>query len=65
MSMEYIRRTYNVPAKRGARVRVDWYPPEPEREGVITGAYGALLRVRLDGEVRRRLAHPTWRVEYL
>lgn len=65
MSMDYIRSTYKVPAKRGARVRVDWYPPEPAREGTITGTDGARLRIRLDGDERSRIAHPTWRVEYL
>ena len=64
VSMDYIRRTYGVPAKRGARVLVDWYPPEPAREGTITGADGARLRIRLDGDERSRIAHPTWRVEY-
>lgn len=62
MSMDYIRRTYKVPAKRGARVRVNWGHPA---EGVITGAAGARLRIRLDGEKRSRTAHPTWCVEYL
>ena len=65
MSMDYIRRTYGVPAKRGARVRLNWCPPAPAVEGVITGAAGARLRIRLDGEKRSRTAHPTWCVEYL
>lgn len=51
MSLACIRSAYGVPARRGARVRVDWYPPEPAREGVVTGSDGsARLRVRLDGE---------------
>jgi len=65
MSLVYIRRAYNVPAKRGARVRVDWDSPAPTREGTITGADGARLRIRLDGEKHSRSAHPTWRIEYL
>ena len=65
MSLEYIRRTYGVPAKRGSRVRVDWYPPEPAREGTITGSRQAHLRIRLDGEKHSRTVHPTWRIEYL
>lgn len=55
--MEYVRRWYGVPARRGGRVRFD-------------GALGTILsadhrlRVRLDtGE--RVILHPTWRVEYL
>ena len=65
MSMDYIRRTYGVPAKRGARVRVNWNPPTPAREGVITGSSGGRLRIRLDGEKQSRTAHPAWCVEYL
>lgn len=59
MSLEYIRKTYNVPAFRGTRVRIYRQP------GVITGSYGAYLRVVLDGEKRRRKYHPTDQVEYL
>jgi hypothetical protein len=67
MSLEYIRRHYGVPAKRGARIRytdgqgVVW-------TGRITSARGAHLRVLVDGRVpgyRGRLTlHPTWQVEY-
>ena len=60
----YIRRTYGVPAWRGARVLCDWYPPEPARDGVITGSDDARLRVRLDGENRSRICHPTWNMTY-
>jgi hypothetical protein len=68
MTLEYIRNTYGVPAKRGARVLVDWYPPEPARYGTITGSDGARhgrLRIRIDGETRSRKAHPIWRITYL
>lgn len=68
MSMEYIRRTYKVPAKRGMRVRyidkdgVVW-------NGRITSARDAHLRVLVDDRVpgyrSRLLLHPTHRVEYL
>lgn len=58
--MAYIRRTYNVPAKRGVRVRHAGHG-----DGVIVGSRGQCLRVRLDGENRSRTYHPTWAMEYL
>lgn len=68
MSMDYIRRTYSVPAKRGGRVI---YTDDNGKAwpGVITAArYGRLL-VRLDdnlvGSRARAKLHPTWNVEYL
>lgn len=57
MSMEWIRRNYGVPAKRGGRVRFFGML------GTITSA-SHHLRVHLD-DGRRVLLHPTWRVEYL
>lgn len=59
MSLAFIRQIYRVPARRGVRVRV------LEGEGVITQADGARLRVRLDGEKRAIICHPTWIIEYL
>lgn len=59
MSISYIRYTYLVPAKRGGRVRAAGKP------GVIVGAHDAWLRVRLDGEKRPRLYHPTWEMVYI
>jgi hypothetical protein len=57
VSMEWIRRNYGVPAKRGGRVRFFG------DEGTIASATH-YLRVRMD-DGRRVLLHPTWRVEYL
>ncbi len=57
-SGDYVRRYYKVPAKRLMRVRALGMP------GTITGFSGAYLRIRLDGERRSRLYHPTWRIEY-
>ncbi len=42
--MDYIRRFYGVPAKRGRRVRFKGVP------GTITGSCNARLRIRLDGD---------------
>jgi hypothetical protein len=49
MSMQYIRKTYAVPAKRGAEIV--YYGGGCDLVGVITGSSGAL--------------HPTWCVRYL
>lgn len=63
MSMEYIRRSYGVPAKRGARVE---YTGEAETQnGTITGTCGARLRIRMDGEDYIGIYHPTWELRYL
>lgn len=64
MSMEYIRRTYGVPAKRGNKVAFN--PTGYVRSiGVIIGSRGQYLRVRWDGDGATHTLHPTWRVEYL
>lgn len=59
MSMEYIRTHYGVPAKKGMRVVVY------DKPGVITGASGLYLRVKLDGAKHSDIYHPTDRVGYL
>lgn len=68
MSLQYIRKTYGVPAKRGMRVRyadgagVVW-------NGAITSAKGPHLRVLVDDRVPgyrgRLLLHPTDSIEYI
>jgi hypothetical protein len=63
MSMDYIRRTYGVPAKRGARVA---YTGSGKRQlGEITGADGAHLMIRLVGSQHSLPYHPTWEIEYI
>jgi len=68
MSMEYIRTTYGVPAKRGGRVI---YTDSNDRAwpGAITAARNGRLLVRLDDNLpnsrARAKLHPTWNVEYL
>lgn len=64
MSMEYIRKNYSVPAKRGCRIEFLGKGPVPVG-GVITGSRGARLRIRLDGEKVSRNYHPTWALRYL
>lgn len=60
MTLAYIRKTYGVPATRGARVRY-----RREREGTIIGAKGNYLRIRFDDVKHGGNYHPTWEMEYL
>ena len=45
--MDYIRKTYGVPAKRGARVQ--YVGDGFAQAGTITGSNGSHLWIRLDG----------------
>lgn len=57
--MEYIRKYYNVPAKRGGRVEYRG------KLGTITGSVNGYLRILLDGESHSHRYHPTWEIKYL
>jgi hypothetical protein len=61
MSMEYIRKTYGVPAKRGGRVNYMF----KEIMGTITGSRGGHLLIKLDGHKRSLPFHPVWQIAYL
>lgn len=63
MSMQYIRDYYRVPAKRGGRV--EYNGDGKATTGTITGAEGARLRIRMDGEKHTGIYHPTWAMRYL
>lgn len=64
MSLEYIRRTYNVPAKRGAKV--EYLASDGELvEATIVGARGQYLNVRLGNNKHTSRMHPTWGLKYL
>ena len=63
MSLEFIRYHYDVPAKRGGRIR--YTGGEQPREGTITSAKGGSLMVRFDGDKHAYKLHPTWKIEYL
>ncbi len=67
MSLGYIRQTYGVPAQRGGRVKYtgDCTRRGNPRFGTITGAQGAHLRIRMDGDAFAQPYHPTWELEYL
>jgi hypothetical protein len=59
-SADYVRRYYQVPAKRFGKIRFRGQP------GQIVGFHGAALRVRLDDDPKRIITcHPTWRIDYL
>ena len=62
MSLDYVRRTYGVPARRGGRVRYE-YLSGVYRYGRIASATN-LLRVRWEDDGTRANLHPTWRVTY-
>ncbi len=64
MSLRYIRDYYGVPANRGQKVI--YSGSGRPLEGVITGARGAHLMVRIAefGERPVRI-HPTWEVEFV
>lgn len=55
---DYVQHYYKVPAARDMRVTADGKP------GVIVGATGSHLLVRLDGARRATPWHPTWRMQY-
>lgn len=63
MSVDYIRRYYDVPAKLGGRVR--YTGGRHPMDGTIAGAEGAHLMIRLDGQQHAMPYHPTWKIEYL
>ena len=65
MSMEYVRKFYGVPAKRGGKIRFTdsdgkvW-------EGRIKSARGPHIRCAMKDFPRATaILHPTWNVEYL
>lgn len=57
-NFEYIRKTYNVPAKQGAHIRYN------NRFGKIVSARYGYLRVRFYGEKRITILHPTDNIMY-
>ena len=61
--MEYIRNTYNVPAKRG--VKVKYTGGVKPIFGKIVGTRNAHIRVKLEETQKTVSFHPTWKIEYL
>lgn len=62
--MEYIRRTYGVPAKRGMRIEYMSGRDYELMDGTIVGSKGGYLRIRLDGNRHSGLFHPTYNLVY-
>lgn len=65
MSMEWVRKNYGVPAKRGARVEYAGDNGSGPRLGTILRSAGPRLRIRLDGDDWAGCYHPTWALRYL
>jgi hypothetical protein len=61
--MEYIRRTYGVPAKRGCWI--EFSDDGEKHRGIIVGSRGPYLRVRIYSEAFIATLHPTWNIRYL
>ncbi|MER7623881.1 hypothetical protein [Streptomyces sp. NPDC126503] len=57
-TMEWIRRTYDVPARHRMRIEYDGRP------ATIVGTRGPYLAFRIDGETRITCDHPTYRIVY-
>ncbi|WP_018900442.1 hypothetical protein [Rhizobium sp. 2MFCol3.1] len=65
MSMEWVRKNYRVPAKRGGRVEYAGDNGSGPRFGTIIRADSGRLRIRLDGDNWAGIYHPTWALRYL
>ncbi|MEV0556319.1 hypothetical protein AB0I27_23055 [Streptomyces sp. NPDC050597] len=57
-TMEWIRRSYDVPARHGMRIEYDGKP------ATITGASSGGLVLRVDGERHKVYTHPCYRIVY-
>lgn len=64
MTLEYIRKTYGVPAKRGGRIVYTGSTKGPLIGTIIRGGDSCLV-VRLDGYPQVVRLHPTWEIQYL
>lgn len=64
MSLDWIRRNYLVPARRGARVAYDGTMGKP-RHGTVVGARQQYLKILIDGDTKPGLYHPTWMIRFL
>ena len=61
--MEWVRRNYGVPAKRGGRV--EYTGDGRPKLGTIRSASGGHLAIQLDGILHTMPFHPTWELRYL
>lgn len=63
MSMEYIRKTYGVPAMRGGRI--EYSGKGFLQTGTIKSAKNGRLKVLMDGDKNAGSYHPTWNIRYI
>jgi hypothetical protein len=63
MSLDWIRRNYNVRARRGARVAYDG--TMGKRHGTVVGARQQYLKILMDGDTKPGLYYPTWMIRFL
>lgn len=63
MSLDWIRKYYGVPAKRGGRV--EYTGGGKPKFGTICGVSGSHLSIRLDSAKHPMPFHPTWELRYL
>ena len=63
MSLEYIRKTYNVPAKRGGLIRFINADTSVRYARILSGDH--LLHVRWEDDGTTARLHPTWMVWYV
>lgn len=62
-NFEWIRKNYDVPAKRGGRV--EYTGSGCSRLGTIKSVSGPHLMIVLDGSKHAMPFHPTWKLRYL
>jgi hypothetical protein len=60
--MKYIRDTYGVPIKRGARV--EYSGGEKIVFGTVKSAGLGYMKILIDGEKKSKIFHPTWKIRY-
>lgn len=65
MSLEYIRKTYKVPAHRGGKIFFTPQRGQLGEIGTITGSKGSYLRVMFEKSKFSKLLHPTWEIQYI
>lgn len=63
-SFDHIESYYGLPFRVGSRVRYD-DGPNGTLEGTVVGTAGPYIKVKVDGEERCGLYHPTWNIELL
>ena len=64
--MEYIRKFYGVPAKRGAKVRIHVsYDKDVTFNGTIVASKGEYIKVKIPGGKKSLAYHPVDHIEYL